>query len=48
MNQRPISITIIGLFIAVGVVSLGYHVTAFHVEHPFEQGLICLVRLLAL
>jgi len=51
MNKRPLSVTIIScLFIAAGVVGLGYHATELKAQQPFQYDLlwICFVRLLAI
>jgi len=49
MNQRPISITLIGgLFIAAGAVGLAYHAAEFRTLRPLEYTLACFVRLLAI
>ena len=51
MNKRPRSITVIGwLFIATGVIGLGYHATEFKADRPFQYdvGWVCFVRLLAI
>ncbi len=51
MNKRPLSITVIGwLFVATGVIGLGYHATEFPADRPFQYDVVwvCLVRLLAI
>ena len=50
MNKRPLSVTVISwLFIAAGVVGVGYHATEFKTHGPFQYELlwVCLVRLFA-
>lgn len=49
--KRPLAVTVIsGLFLAVGVVGLAYHITEFNAQGPFKYELVwvCLVRLLAI
>jgi hypothetical protein len=51
MRGRPRSITVIGwMFIAAGVVGLGYHATEFKAHRPFDPDylLVSFVRLLAI
>jgi hypothetical protein len=51
MGKRPHSITVISwIFVAAGVVGLGYHATEFKARHPFDYDFlwVCFVRLLAI
>jgi hypothetical protein len=50
MSKRPISVTVAGwIYIVVGVVGIGAHITEFNPHRPLEQDLFwaLLVRLLA-
>jgi hypothetical protein len=51
MNKRPLSVTVIScLFIAAGLMGLGYHLTEIKAHHPFQYDVlwVCLVRLIAI
>ena len=51
MSKRPLSVTIIGwIYVAAGVLSLGYHATEFKTARPFEVDAVwaCLSGLLAI
>lgn len=51
MSKRPLSITIIGwLYIAVGALGFGFHLSDFKTEHGFQSDVIWveLLRILAI
>jgi hypothetical protein len=51
MNQRPLSVTIISLvLIATGAIGLGFHLTGFRAQNPFQYdvvwtALVCLIAI---
>ena len=41
MNERPLSVTIIGwLYVVTGAAGVVYHLTDFKARHPFPQDLV--------
>ncbi len=51
MNKRPISVTVVGcVFVATGIIGLGYHASEFKAQIPFDYGevWVLFVRFLAI